>query len=57
MYDRFSLRRVLEQSGFRDPRRCAADQSRIPEFASYDLDTVGGRVRKPDSLFMEAVKP
>jgi SAM-dependent methyltransferase len=57
MYDRFSLRRVLEQSGFRDPRRCAADQSRIPGFAGYDLDTVGGRVRKPDSLFMEAVKP
>ena len=57
MYDRLSLRRLLEQSGFRDPRRCAADQSRIPGFAGYDLDTLGGRVRKPDSLFMEAVKP
>jgi hypothetical protein len=57
MYDRFSLRRKLEQSGFRDARRCSADQSRIPGFAGYDLDTVGGRIRKPDSLFMEAVKP
>jgi SAM-dependent methyltransferase len=57
MSDRFSLRRELEQSGFRDARRCSADQSRIPEFAGYNLDTVGGRVRKPDSLFMEAVKP
>jgi SAM-dependent methyltransferase len=57
MYDRFSLRRVLEQSGFRDTLRCAADQSRILGFAGYDLDTVGGRVRKPDSLFMEALRP
>lgn len=57
MYDRFSLRRILEQSGFIDVQVCRADESRIPDFNSYDLDMVDGKVRKPDSLFMEAIKP
>ena len=56
MYDRYSLRRVLERAGFGEVRVCAADKSRIPRFADYELDVVEGRVRKPDSLFMEAVK-
>lgn len=57
MYDRFSLHRFLQEAGFVDVRRCDATESRIPDFATYNLDTDGGRVRKPDSLFMEAVKP
>jgi predicted SAM-dependent methyltransferase len=57
MYDRFSLRRLLEEAGFTQVRPCTAFESRIPEFSSFDLDVVEGRVRKPDSLFMEAVKP
>jgi SAM-dependent methyltransferase len=57
MYDRFSLRRLLQKAGFVDIHRCGATESRIPAFATYDLDTDAGRVRKPDSIFMEAVKP
>jgi predicted SAM-dependent methyltransferase len=57
MYDRFSLRRLLEQAGFIDVRICRADESRIPDFNSYNLDVVEGIVRKPISLFMEGTKP
>lgn len=57
MYDRFSLGRLLRTIGFTDITICRADESRIPNFASYELDTIGGKIRKADSLFMEARKP
>jgi predicted SAM-dependent methyltransferase len=57
MYDRFSLRRLLEQSGFVEVRMCRADQSQIENFSESGLDMVEGRVRKPDSLYMEGKKP
>jgi predicted SAM-dependent methyltransferase len=56
MYDRFSLRRALLESGFTDVHSCSAHESRILGFTSYNLDTFNGVVRKPDSLFMEGVK-
>jgi predicted SAM-dependent methyltransferase len=56
MYDRFSLRQLLEQCGFAEVRSCTPFESRIAGFASFGLDVVNGKVRKPDSLFMEAVK-
>lgn len=57
MYDRYSLRQVLELAGFGKVRRCQAAESSIPGFQEYQLDTVDGRIRKPDSLFVEAIKP
>ncbi len=57
MYDRISLKGLLEQVGFAEVEICQADQSRIAQFNSFNLDTVNGRIRKPDSLFMEAVRP
>lgn len=57
MYDRFSLSRLLKQAGFIKIRACQADDSLIPNFSRYNLDMVDGKIRKPDSLFMEAVKP
>ena len=57
MYDRFSMRRALEQAGFAEARICAADESAIPGFARYELETMDGRPRKPDSLYVEARKP
>ncbi len=57
MYDRFSLQRLLEQSGFINVKICHVDESQIPFFEKYGLDTSEGKVRKPDSLFMEAIKP
>jgi hypothetical protein len=57
MYDRVSLSHLLAAVGFRQISVCAAEESRIENFAGYQLDSVEGRVRKPDSLFMEALKP
>ena len=57
MYDRFSLKRLLQKVGFVGVKTCRADESRIPNFNSYNLDVIDGKVRKPDSLFMEGLKP
>jgi len=57
MYDRYSLKLLLKQLGFSDIRVCKADQSNIADFQSYGLETdFTGKIRKPDSLFMEARK-
>jgi predicted SAM-dependent methyltransferase len=57
MYDRVSLKRLLEEAGFKSVKVCGATESAIPDFASYNLDTdENGNVRKPDSLFMEGIK-
>jgi SAM-dependent methyltransferase len=58
MYDAFSLGRELGAAGFARIARCTAFESRIPGFSGYLLDVdPQGRVRKPDSLFMEAQCP
>jgi len=57
MYDRVSLGRLLKAAGFTQVRVCTGTESAIPNFASYHLDTdESGAVRKPDSLFIEAIK-
>jgi predicted SAM-dependent methyltransferase len=57
MYDRVSLVRLLREVGFAEPMVCGADESRIPDFDSFQLDRVDGFARKPDSLYVEAIKP
>ncbi len=58
MYDRVSLRALLQSVGFAEVKACGAAESSIPGFAAYGLDTnPDGSTRKPDSLFMEARKP
>ena len=57
MYDRYSLTKLLQEAGFTDIKVCRANESAIPNFNSYLLDIEpDGKVRKPDSLFMEARK-
>ena len=56
MYDRFSLKRALEQTGFAEVRVCAAGDSSIPGFAGYGLDVRNGKPRKPDSIYLEGRK-
>lgn len=57
MYDEFSLSELLKKIGFKDIKRQNADTSYIKNFNLYLLDIEeDGSVRKPDSLFMEAVK-
>ncbi|HWA27691.1 MAG TPA: methyltransferase domain-containing protein [Lacunisphaera sp.] len=57
MYDEVALGRLLLACGFAEPRKMTAVTSRIPDYAAYELDAVGGEARKPDSLYLEAVRP
>lgn len=58
MYDEVSLGYLLFKEGFVDVKLCRADESSIQDFPMYHLDTdETGRVRKPDSLFIEATAP
>lgn len=57
MYDRVSLEKLLIAAGFSRISVKSATESAIEGFANYCLDTdESGNVRKPDSLFMEAIK-
>ena len=57
MYDSFSLSRALVEAGFVSPRRMCAGESHVSRWADFCLDTEpDGRVYKPDSLYVEAVK-
>jgi predicted SAM-dependent methyltransferase len=58
MYDRHSLTVLLEKCGFQDVIQQTAAESHISSFTSFNLDTEGdGTVYKPDSIFIEAIKP
>jgi predicted SAM-dependent methyltransferase len=57
MYDRFSLHQLLTAVGFSKTMLQEASTSNIENWNSYQLDANStGAVRKPDSLFMEAIK-
>lgn len=58
MYDRFSLARLLRETGFEHPTQKSATDSEIAGWSGFNLDTLpDGTVIKPDSLFMEGIKP
>lgn len=57
MYDRYSLAKLLVETGFVEPEVMGPAESTIPNWTTYNLDTdTEGLVCKPDSLYMEAVK-
>jgi len=57
MYDRYSLTKLLLHNGFSNVKKVSADSSRISGFNSFFLDCdEDGRIRRPDSLFVEALK-
>lgn len=56
MYDRFSLGRLLENSGFHQVVVRSGLDSGISDWKEFGLDGVEGNIRKPDSLFMEGIK-
>jgi len=56
MYDRYSLVRFLKRRGFSDIKLLQAHQSQIASFSMYQLDAVDGAPRKPDSIYVEAVR-
>ena len=57
MYDRYSLRQLCQDCGFETFNVCTAFESRIQDYVQYQLDADRNSIRKPDSLFIECVKP
>jgi len=56
MYDIYSLGKLLGNAGFKNVAQKTFDSSAVPDWRSFGLDEVNDKVRKPDSLFVEAVK-
>jgi hypothetical protein len=58
MYDRLDLKILLEEAGFQCFKIVKYNESQIPNWSEYKLDTsiCGDYPRKPDSLFVEIVK-
>jgi SAM-dependent methyltransferase len=58
MYDRYSLSKLVSEAGFGEIRIVGSSESRIEGWSRYLLDTeANGRTAKPDSLYLEAVRP
>ena len=58
MYDRYSIEQLMISVGLKDPRQESALTSRISGWTDVPLDVLPDRtVRKPDSLFMEGLRP
>jgi predicted SAM-dependent methyltransferase len=58
MYDRYSLQHLLKNIGFIETKVQTAFNSSIPDWEQFiELDVKDGKVRKPDSLFVEGKKP
>jgi SAM-dependent methyltransferase len=58
MYDRISLECALQAAGFPNVEVVDFMQSSIPDWTAIGLDVgVDGREYKPESLYVEAVKP
>ena len=57
MYDRYSLERLLTEHGFQKVQVFSAFESQIPNWKNFGLDFINDQIRKPESLFIEAVKP
>ncbi|MDP4267502.1 MAG: methyltransferase, partial [Bacteroidota bacterium] len=56
MYDRYSLSTLLARTGFKEIQIMSAYESKINDWNKFQLDVIDGEIRKPDSLFIEAIK-
>jgi ubiquinone/menaquinone biosynthesis C-methylase UbiE len=56
MYDRYSLSRLLLESGFKEIQIKNAYESNISNFSQYNFDVYKGNKRGVSSLFIEALK-
>ena len=59
MYDRYSLKQLLDSCGFTDVQFMTNNQSRIPGFNNYylDINSDGTPYKGSSSLYCEAIKP
>jgi predicted SAM-dependent methyltransferase len=56
MYDIYSISHLLKNAGFKNIEQMTFNTSHINNWQSFTLDEFNNKVRKPDSLFVEAVK-
>lgn len=57
MYDRYSLRQILIEIGFKNSKIFTAFESNIRDWQGFNLDSdPDGSIYKPDSLYCEAFK-
>ena len=56
MYGSYSMRQLLESSGFTGIAQRGAFDSAIAGFAAYGLDGAAGIARKPDSIYFEGFR-
>ena len=56
MYDRYALKKLLTELGFKNFAIKTAFDSQIPHWNNYELEAKDGVIFKPDSLFVEAIK-
>jgi predicted SAM-dependent methyltransferase len=56
MYDIYSITHLLDTSGFKHIAQKDFNESDISNWSSFKLDQVDNKIRKPDSLFVEAGK-
>jgi predicted SAM-dependent methyltransferase len=56
MYDRYSIAALLSACGFSDITVRDGFSSQVKDWNTFRLDSVDGRVLKPDSMFVEAIK-
>jgi hypothetical protein len=57
MYDRHSLGKALESTGFAEIKQLGPGESRVPGWSGFHLDNEpDGKAYKPDSLYVEAFK-
>lgn len=56
MYDRYSLKKILESCGFERIELMSPVKSRIQNWDKYELDFKNNLAYDPTSLFMEAIK-
>jgi len=57
MYDEYSLGRVLSEAGFIEVRKFDPGESYFPGFRAYNLEIKDGHELKPDSIYIEGIKP
>lgn len=56
MYDRYSLSNLLKKNGFSNIKIFSAEESYLKNWKKYNLDSLKGETRKPDSIFIEGIK-
>jgi predicted SAM-dependent methyltransferase len=57
MYDRFSLQRLLINTGFSNAEIKSPYESSVPDWQRYELDSNDNVIHAPNALYIEARKP